>query len=488
MTLRSITLARACWAVGLVPVLGLLTACGGDDAPQVIAASGGAAGASSELPETVPDFDADDFSDPTRIGHAYFPLSIGGTRVYFGETEDGTETTVVEVLDRTREVFGVTARVVRDRVFTDGLLLEDTHDWFAEDDHGNVWYLGEEVDNYAYADDESFVIDHEGAWEAGRDVADIGVTALPGYQMPAMPQPGLSYHQEYYPGEAEDMAEVRELDVSVSLSDGFEAKTLETSETNPLEDGANESKFYAEGVGVILEESEDERTELVGVFQQGEAHVPDFDAASFTTPTRIDNRFLPLAPGSVAHYESNSEDGMESIVIEVLEETREVAGIECVVVWDRVFVDDVLVEDTHDWYAQDDDGNVWYMGEEVVNYSYEDGDLIQTDDEGSWEAGKDVADAGVTASPGIAMLEAPRARESYYQEWYPGEAEDMGFVVAEDVRVELPDGSEFSGCLQTLDWAPLEPDALEYKFYAAGVGLVLERSVDGDEVAALIPE
>jgi len=410
MTLRSSTWTLAWLALGLVPFPSLLAACGGDDAPQVITANGGTAGASSEPPDTVPDFDAGDFSDPASIDHRYFPLPVGSTRVYFGETEDGTETTVVEVLDQTREVFGVTARVVRDRVFTDGLLLEDTHDWFAQDDHGNVWYLGEEVDNYEYEDEEAFVIDHEGAWEAGRDVAEIGATALPGYQMPTMPKPGLSYHQEYYPGEAEDMAVVRELGVSVTLSDGFEASTLETSETNPLEDGAAESKFYAEGVGVILEESEDERSELVGVFQQGEAHVPDFDAAHFTTPTGIDNEFLPFAPGSLTHYESDTEDGLETIVIEVLEETREVAGIECVVVWDRVFLDDVLVEDTHDWYAQDDDGNVWYMGEAVVNYTYADGELVETDDEGSWEAGKDVADAGVTASPGIAMPHAPRAR------------------------------------------------------------------------------
>ena len=128
----------------------------------------------------------------------------------------------------------------------------------------------------------------------------------------------------------------------------------------------------------------------------------------------------------------------------------------------------------------------WYMGEEVVNYEYEGGELIDTDNDGSWEAGRDVADAGVTAAPGIVMPSAPRARESYYQEWYPGEAEDMGFVVATGVNAELPDGTEYSDCVQTLDWSPFEPDALEYKFYAPNVGLVLEHTVDGEETAALL--
>jgi len=494
------------WLLGLVPLLATLTACGGDDVIVVNDSTGGAGGApgaggtggeagtSAEIPETVPEFDADDFSDPASIDHPYFPLVVGDTRVYFGETEDGFETTVVEVLDETREVFGIDARVVRDRVFSnggefDGYMIEDTHDWFAQDDAGNVWYMGEEVDNYDYKADDLAYIDHEGAWEAGEDVADIGETALPGYQMLAMPEVGDRYHTEYYPGEAEDMAEVTDLDVSITLSDGFEASTLETREENPLEGSAAENKYYAEGIGVILEKEEDGEVELVGVFRQGEAQVPDFEGASFSAPTIIDNPYLPFEPGSVKNYEGETEDGVETTLIEVLGETREVAGIECVVVRDRVYLDDVLVEDTHDWYAQDDAGNVWYMGEDVVNYEYDDnGELDETTSDGSWEAGEDVADAGVIAAPGIVMPAAPEARTSYYQEWSPSQAEDMGCVVALDVSVELPDGTEYEDCLQTLDWAPLEPFALEYKFYAPTVGLVREQTLDGTEDAVLLPD
>lgn len=451
--------------------------------------SGGAGGAGA-IPDTVPEFDEDNFSNSSDVDHPLFPLLVGGTTVFFGETEDGAEVTVVEVLDETREVYGVDARVVRDRVLVDGLLIEDTHDWYAKDDDGNVWYMGEEVDNYEYNDDDEVEsVDHEGAWEAGKDVADVGVTALPGYQMLAMPEVGDLYHQEYYPGEAEDQAEVLDLEADVALADGFEAVALNTRDFNPLEGNANEYKYYVEGIGVVLEEApeEDERVELVGVFQQGASNVPIFDTDDFSNPTQIDNEYFPLEPGMVWNYEAETEDGTEAVVVEVLDETREVGGIDCVVVRDQVWVDEVLVEDTHDWYAQDDEGNVWYMGEEVVNYEYDDnGDLTETTDEGSWETGLDVSDIGVSAKPGIVMMAEPEARVSYYQEWYPGAAEDMGFVVATGITVTLADGSEYEDCVQTLDWVPLEPDALEYKFYAPSLGLVMERTVDGEEQAELV--
>ena len=90
---------------------------------------------------------------------------------------------------------------------------------------------------------------------------------------------------------------------------------------------------------------------------------PSFEQATFTNPTQVDNKYLPLNPNTVQLYQVETEDGVETIVVEVLEETRVVNGVTCVVVRDQVFLDELLIEDTHDWYAQDDDGNVWYMGE-----------------------------------------------------------------------------------------------------------------------------
>ncbi|MHC4697839.1 MAG: hypothetical protein ACYTFA_13995 [Planctomycetota bacterium] len=214
--------------------------------------------------------------------------------------------------------------------------------------------------------------------------------------------------------------------------------------------------------------------------------VPDFDAASFTNPTLIDNTFFPQLPGTTHTYEAETDEGTERIVVEVLDDTREVMGVTCRVVRDRVFVDDLLIEDTHDWYAQDDDGNVWYVGEEVINYEYDDeGNVVATDNEGAWEAGLDVAGLGSTALPGYLMTASPTPGDIYHQEYYVGEAEDMGEVVALDVSVTLSNGTTYT-CLKTRDINPLEPDDAEYKYYAPGIGVVLEELIEGDERVELI--
>ncbi|MCG3131212.1 MAG: hypothetical protein FLDDKLPJ_01990 [Phycisphaerae bacterium] len=219
-----------------------------------------------DVPDTVPDFASASFRNPTQIDNPYLSFPVGATWTYAVETGEGAERIVVEVLDKTRVVNGVACRVVRDRVFLDDVLLEDTHDWFAQDDDGNVWYMGEEVDNYTY-DRQGNLIDvtHEGAWEAGKDVAGTGEIALPGYVMPADPSPGDVYNQEYYPGEAEDRGEVVALGVEITLSDGTTYACLQTLDTNPLDGGAGEFKYYAEGVGLVAEEPADggERVELV---------------------------------------------------------------------------------------------------------------------------------------------------------------------------------------------------------------------------------
>lgn len=234
---------------------GLLGACGCTVAPPA-----------EQLPDTVPVFRASAFSDSLSIDNQYFPLVVGTTWTYSGETADGAERTVVEVLDETREVAGVPCRVVRDRVYFDDILIEDTRDWYAQDDDGNVWYMGEEVDNYNY-DETGALIDvtHEGAWEAGVDPNGTGSIAHPGFQMKAAPSAGDVYHQEYYAGEAEDMGEVVAVDVPVTLANGSTYTCVKTLDSNPLEPGHEEHKYYAPGVGLVLEESGSERVELVSL-------------------------------------------------------------------------------------------------------------------------------------------------------------------------------------------------------------------------------
>jgi hypothetical protein len=197
-----------------------------------------------------------------------------------------------------------------------------------------------------------------------------------------------------------------------------------------------------------------------------EPYDPAINPADFVA--QIDNQYLPLTPGTTFIHEGDTEDGKERIEVNVTNETKEILGIVCVVVRDRVWVDDELVEDTFDWYAQDIDGNVWYFGED--SKEYEGGKVVST--EGSWEAGVD------GAKPGIIMKASPQVGNAYRQEYYEDEAEDLAEVVSLSESVSVPYGS-FDNCLKTKEWTPLEPDVVENKYYAPGIGVVLEVMVEG---------
>lgn len=191
------------------------------------------------------------------------------------------------------------------------------------------------------------------------------------------------------------------------------------------------------------------------------------DPAEFTT--EIDNPFWPMAPGTRWVYrETDSEGAEQRIVVTVTHETREVLGIETVVVHDLVTEGGVPVEDTYDWYAQDADGSVWYFGEDTKEY--EDGMVVST--AGSWEAGVD------GAQPGVVVPATPEVGLTYRQEYYAGEAEDAATVLSLDEQAEAPAGT-FEGVLMTKDYTPLDRQILEYKFYGRGVGPIVVLGVSG---------
>jgi hypothetical protein len=190
----------------------------------------------------------------------------------------------------------------------------------------------------------------------------------------------------------------------------------------------------------------------------------------------IDNPFMPLTPGRIWTYEAKTDAGTERTVVEVQTETRKVMGIDAVVVHDTVMLNGQLIEDTFDWYAQDRAGKVWYLGEEVSNY--EDG--VYVDSHGAWEAGVD------GALPGIVMWADPQPGEPYRQEYLAGEAEDIARIQKRDGKATIAYG-DLADLLVTLDWNPLDPESLpEQKFYARGIGLVLELAVGGDERVELV--
>ncbi len=203
------------------------------------------------------------------------------------------------------------------------------------------------------------------------------------------------------------------------------------------------------------------------VSQETAEYRPEIDPGDFVEG--IDNQYMPLFPGDTFVYEGDTGEGLEHIEVEVTDEKREVMGVRCTVVLDTVTIDGEVVEVTHDWYAQDKEGNVWYFGED--SGEYEDGKLVST--AGSWEAGVD------GAQPGIVMPAQPVVGEEYRQEYYEGEAEDMAEVVSLDETETVATGS-YSGCLKTREWTPLEPGVTEFKYYAPGIGLILETAGESE--------
>jgi hypothetical protein len=144
-------------------------------------------------------------------------------------------------------------------------------------------------------------------------------------------------------------------------------------------------------------------------------------------------------------------------------------GVKAVVVRDTVTLNGALKEDTFDWYAQDNEGNVWYLGEDTKEY--EDGKVEST--EGSWEWGVD------GAKPGIVMKAQPVAdQEPYYQEYLEDEAEDQAKVVALGETVVIPLGTH-NDTVTTNEWTRLEKGVLERADYARGIGLIAKQSISG---------
>jgi hypothetical protein len=204
-----------------------------------------------------------DFLSPAEIAsypNPYFPLVPGTTYRYQGQTEEGTEVNEVRVTRDTKQILGVTTMVVRDIVWLDGILKEDTLDWYAQDRTGNVWYFGELTLSYENGE----LAGIEGSWEAGKE------GGKPGIIMKAQPQVGDAYRQEFSPGVVEDAAKVLALNKSVTVPYGSFTNCLKTSEFTPIEPDSMDSpdnKFYAPGVGFVLEvkPATGERHELIAI-------------------------------------------------------------------------------------------------------------------------------------------------------------------------------------------------------------------------------
>jgi hypothetical protein len=189
-----------------------------------------------------PVLDPADFT--TAVDNPYFPLPVGRVWVYTGTKDGQSQVDRVTVTSRTKKVAeGIVARVVTDVATHRGKLLEKTEDWYAQDKHGNVWYVGEKTAAYSA----NGTVDRSGSWEAGVDDAE------PGLIMPADPRVPQSYRQEYYRGEAEDTAWIVHRGGSVTVPSGTHQGALTTLEATRIEPGAYDLKVYARGIGIVRE-------------------------------------------------------------------------------------------------------------------------------------------------------------------------------------------------------------------------------------------
>ena len=200
-------------------------------------------GSQADLPQGSEPVKLDPADFTTRIDNPYWPMAPGDKWVYREIDSDTEQRVEVTVTNQTRQIAnGIEARVVHDVVTEDGQLVEVTDDWYAQDKAGNVWYLGEDTAEY----ENGKVTTRSGSFEAGVDGEQAGVI------MPADPQDGMAYRQEYYKGEAEDKAEVLSTDEQVEVPFGYFQGALMTKDLVPLESKVSEYKLYARDVGPVL--------------------------------------------------------------------------------------------------------------------------------------------------------------------------------------------------------------------------------------------
>ena len=460
-------------------------------------------------------FDYDNFDNPTAIDNKWLPMTPGTQLVYEGTTNEDDELlehqVIITVTDLTKVIDGIETVVSWDLDFSEGELVEAELAFFAQDNDGNVWRMGEHPEEY----EDGEIVDAP-TWLAGIEGAKAGISML------ADPEEGtLSYSQGWAPAvEFIDRGRVQQVGQETCVEADCFTDVLVIAEFNVEEQGASQLKYFASGIGNVQvgwngNDETQEELELVSVEQLDAAALVDvraaaleleasayevspdvygrtepavdaggptedgsslcssldgpscvFDYDNFDNPTAIDNKWLPMTPGTQLVYEGTTNEDDEllehQVIITVTDLTKVIDGIETVVSWDLDFSEGELVEAELAFFAQDNDGNVWRMGEHPEEY--EDGEIV---DAPTWLAGIEGAKAG------ISMLADPEEGTlSYSQGWAPAvEFIDRGRVqqVGQETCVEA---DCFTDVLVIAEFNVEEQGASQLKYFASGIGNV----------------
>ena len=205
---------------------------------------------------------------------------------------------------------------------------------------------------------------------------------------------------------------------------------------------------------------------LAAAHSTASGYEPVLNPANFVR--QVTNPYFPLPVGRTVTLRGVRDGQTQVDVIHVTSKTKVIEGITAVTVTDVATHNGHLLEKTTDWYAQDKQGNVWYLGEATAAFPPGGG----IDHSGSWQAG--VKDA----EPGLVMKANPQVPEGYRQEFLTGQAEDTAWIVLRGGSATVPIGT-LHHVLTTLEFTRLEPDVVDQKVYAPGIGVIIERSLHG---------
>lgn len=335
----------------------------------------------------------------------------------------------------------------------------------------------------------------EGAALAGRRLGIALAIAVALGTAPALAGSGKQSQRLHF---CSDTAATQHTACNFEVMDDFaaaQAVCINTSDAEERKECSEEARGERNEARQLCREQRDARKDLCGELGEGR-YDPDFDPADFDEDfenVMNPNPWFPLGIGNRWLYAG----GDETIEVEVLDETKQIEDVTCIVVRDVAREDGTTVEDTDDWFGQRKDGSVDYCGEISRNFESFEGDDPErpelVDIEGSWKAGRDGARSG-TLFPGT-----PVPGMVYRQEWSPGNAEDAARVLSTSYGFGSdPELDEFvpedlasllcaaHDCVVTAEFSPISPGEFERKYYARGLGLFLEVSPESGDTVQLV--